>query len=115
MRQTLHFVQISAIFSGVAELRKVFLSAGENRPLIRQGTPSTRSIVLIRRSKDGFYWPSYGGRDDLARGGHDWNPSFELERRLLLKQVAGSGAERLPLSDSGTIWPRAEKEARGGA
>ncbi len=78
----LHFEQLSAIFSGVAELKKVFESARMRRGA---GQPTLLFVDEIHRfnrtQQDSFL--REGGRHDHARGRHHGKPSFALNAALL--------------------------------
>ena len=77
------FVQISAIFSGVAELRKVFDAAGQRR---RAGQGTLLFVDEIHRfnkaQQDGFLPHMEDGTVTLV-GATTENPSFELNAALL--------------------------------
>ncbi|MFQ6553442.1 replication-associated recombination protein A [Aestuariibius insulae] len=79
----LHFVQISAIFSGVAELKKVFEAA---RLRQRQGQGTLLFVDEIHRfnkaQQDGFL-PYIEDGTILLIGATTENPSFELNAALL--------------------------------
>ncbi|MEM6550039.1 MAG: replication-associated recombination protein A [Pseudomonadota bacterium] len=79
----LAFVQISAIFSGVAELRKVF-DAAEIRHRAGQGTLLFVDEIhrFNKAQQDGFLPHMEAGRITLV-GATTENPSFELNRALL--------------------------------
>ncbi len=80
---TLEFVQISAVFSGVADLRKVFDKAGERR---RMGQGTLLFVDEIHRfnraQQDGFLPNLESGLITLV-GATTENPSFELNPALL--------------------------------
>ncbi len=79
----LEFVQVSAIFTGVAELRKVFEAA---RVRIRQGRGTLLFVDEIHRfnkaQQDGFL-PHMEDGTILLVGATTENPSFELNAALL--------------------------------
>jgi putative ATPase len=79
----LHFVQISAIFSGVAELKKVFAGATDRR---RMGQGTLLFVDEIHRfnkaQQDGFL-PHMEDGTILLVGATTENPSFELNAALL--------------------------------
>ncbi|KUF12845.1 AAA family ATPase [Pseudoponticoccus marisrubri] len=79
----LHFVQISAIFTGVPELRKVFEAAKLRR---RQGRGTLLFVDEIHRfnkaQQDGFL-PHMEDGTILLVGATTENPSFELNAALL--------------------------------
>jgi len=105
----LHFVQISAIFSGVPELRKVFESA----KLRRQNGQGTLLFVdeihrFNKAQQDGFL-PHMEDGTILLVGATTENPSFELNAAVLSRaQVLV--LERLKLSDLEMLAQRAEQE-----
>lgn len=105
----LHFVQISAIFTGVPELRKVFEAA----KLRRQNGKGTLLFVdeihrFNKAQQDGFL-PHMEDGTILLVGATTENPSFELNAALLSRaQVIV--LERLSLADLERLAQRAEKE-----
>lgn len=105
----LHFVQISAIFTGVPELRKVF-EAAKHRRANGQGTLLFVDEVhrFNKAQQDGFL-PHMEDGTILLVGATTENPSFELNAALLSRaQVLV--LERLKLSDMERLAQRAEKE-----
>ena len=104
-----HFVQISAIFSGVTELRKVFEAAR----LRRQSGQGTLLFVdeihrFNKAQQDGFL-PHMEDGLILLVGATTENPSFELNAALLSRaQVLV--LERLTLAHMELLVQRAEKE-----
>lgn len=105
----LSFVQISAIFTGVPELRKVFEAA----KLRRQNGKGTLLFVdeihrFNKAQQDGFL-PHMEDGTILLVGATTENPSFELNAALLSRaQVIV--LERLTLADLERLAQRAEKE-----
>ncbi|NJM81995.1 MAG: AAA family ATPase, partial [Tabrizicola sp.] len=105
----LSFVQISAIFSGVPELRKVFEAAR----LRRQNGKGTLLFVdeihrFNKAQQDGFL-PYMEDGTILLVGATTENPSFELNAALLSRaQVIV--LERLSLADLERLAQRAEKD-----
>ena len=105
----LHFVQISAIFTGVPELRKVFEAA----KLRRQNGKGTLLFVdeihrFNKAQQDGFL-PHMEDGTILLVGATTENPSFELNAALLSRaQVIV--LERLSLADLERLAQRAEQE-----
>ena len=105
----LFFVQVSAIFTGVPELRKVFESAR----LRRQNGQGTLLFVdeihrFNKAQQDGFL-PYMEDGTILLVGATTENPSFELNAALLSRaQVVVLG--RLGLGDLERLAQRAEKE-----
>lgn len=105
----LHFVQISAIFSGVPELRKVFEAAKQRR---KAGQGTLLFVDEIHRfnkaQQDGFL-PHMEDGTILLVGATTENPSFELNAALLSRaQVLV--LERLDLADLERLAQRAEVE-----
>ena len=103
----LHFVQISAIFTGIAELRKVF-DAAKNRRAQGQGTLLFVDEVhrFNRAQQDGFL-PHMEDGTILLVGATTENPSFELNAALLSRaQVLV--LNRLDLTDLELLAQRAE-------
>ncbi len=105
----LHFVQISAIFTGVADLKKVFESAK-----IRRGNGQGTLLFVdeIHRfnkaQQDGFL-PYMEDGTIMLIGATTENPSFELNAALLSRaQVLV--LERLSPTDLERLTQRAEKE-----
>ncbi|MEM9795550.1 MAG: replication-associated recombination protein A [Pseudomonadota bacterium] len=107
-RQTgLHFVQISAIFTGVADLRTVFEGA-RHRRANGQGTLLFVDEIhrFNRAQQDGFLPYMEDGTITLI-GATTENPSFELNSALLSRaQVLV--LERLTLRDMELLAQRAE-------
>ncbi|MBR9843698.1 MAG: replication-associated recombination protein A [Rhodobacteraceae bacterium] len=105
----LHFVQISAIFTGVPELRKVFEAARMRR---QNGQGTLLFVDEIHRfnkaQQDGFL-PHMEDGTILLVGATTENPSFELNAAVLSRaQVLV--LERLSLADLERLAQRAEKE-----
>jgi putative ATPase len=103
------FVQISAIFTGVPELRKVFEAAKLRRT---QGRGTLLFVDEIHRfnkaQQDGFL-PHMEDGTILLVGATTENPSFELNAALLSRaQVIV--LERLTLTDLELLAQRAEQE-----
>lgn len=98
----LHFVQISAIFTGVPELRKVF-EAAKHRRANGQGTLLFVDEIhrFNKAQQDGFL-PHMEDGTILLVGATTENPSFELNAALLsraqvlvLKRLGPADLERL--------------------
>ena len=105
----LHFVQISAIFTGVAELKKVFEAA---RIRHQNGHGTLLFVDEVHRfnkaQQDGFLPHMEDGTIFLV-GATTENPSFELNAAILSRaQVLV--LERLTLADLELLCQRAEKE-----
>ena len=105
----MHFVQISAIYSGVSDLRKQF-EAAEIR--YSKGRPTLLFVDEIHRfnksQQDGFL-PFIENGTIVLIGATTENPSFELNSALLSRAQV-MVLERLSLSDLELIAQRAEKE-----
>ena len=103
------FVQISAIFTGVPELRKVFEAARLRRA---QGRGTLLFVDEIHRfnkaQQDGFLPYMEDGTITLV-GATTENPSFELNAALLSRAQV-MVLERLGLADLERLAQRAEKE-----
>jgi putative ATPase len=105
----LHFVQISAIFTGVPDLKKVFEAAKIRR---QNGQGTLLFVDEIHRfnkaQQDGFL-PHMEDGTILLVGATTENPSFELNRALLSRaQVLV--LERLAPKDLELLTQRAERE-----
>jgi putative ATPase len=105
----LEFVQISAIFTGVADLKKVFEAAKQRR---RAGQGTLLFVDEIHRfnkaQQDGFL-PHMEDGTILLVGATTENPSFELNAALLSRaQVLV--LERLGTDDLDRLLTRAETE-----
>lgn len=105
----LHFVQISAIFSGVPELRKVFEAAKIRR---QNGQGTLLFVDEIHRfnkaQQDGFL-PHMEDGTILLVGATTENPSFELNAAVLSRSQV-LVLERLPQADLERLAQRAEAE-----
>lgn len=105
----LHFVQISAIFSGVAELKKVF-EAAKIRAANGKGTLLFVDEIhrFNKAQQDGFL-PHMEDGTILLVGATTENPSFELNAALLSRSQV-LVLERLSLVDLERLAQRAEQE-----
>lgn len=105
----LHFVQISAIFTGVPELRKVFEAAKIRR---QNGQGTLLFVDEIHRfnkaQQDGFL-PHMEDGTILLVGATTENPSFELNAALLSRSQV-LVLERLNTEDLERLTRRAETE-----
>jgi putative ATPase len=105
----LHFVQISAIFTGVPDLRKVFEAAKMRR---QNGKGTLLFVDEIHRfnkaQQDGFL-PYMEDGTILLVGATTENPSFELNAALLSRAQVFI-LTRLTLTDLELLAQRAEKE-----
>ena len=105
----LHFVQISAIFTGVPDLRKVF-EAAKHRRSNGQGTLLFVDEIhrFNKAQQDGFL-PHMEDGTILLVGATTENPSFELNAALLSRSQV-LVLERLTLADLERLAQRAEQE-----
>ncbi len=105
----LHFVQISAIFTGVPELRKVF-EAAKHRRANGQGTLLFVDEIhrFNKAQQDGFL-PHMEDGTILLVGATTENPSFELNAALLSRAQVFV-LERLKLADLERLAQKAEAE-----
>ena len=105
----LHFVQISAIFTGMPELRKVFEAARIRR---QNGQGTLLFVDEIHRfnkaQQDGFL-PHMEDGTILLVGATTENPSFELNAAVLSRSQV-LVLVRMPLADLERLAQRAEKE-----
>ncbi|MES0863235.1 replication-associated recombination protein A [Ruegeria sp. SCPT10] len=105
----LHFVQISAIFTGVPDLKKVFEAAKIRR---QNGQGTLLFVDEIHRfnkaQQDGFL-PHMEDGTILLVGATTENPSFELNAAVLSRSQV-LVLERLGLADLERLTQRAEKE-----
>jgi len=105
----LHFVQVSAIFTGVPELRKVF-EAAKHRRANGQGTLLFVDEIhrFNKAQQDGFL-PHMEDGTILLVGATTENPSFELNAALLSRAQVLT-LRRLDLVALERLAQRAEKE-----
>ena len=105
----LHFVQISAIFTGVQDLKKVF-EAAKIRRQNGQGTLLfVDEIHRFNKSQQDGFLPHMEDGTILLVGATTENPSFELNAALLSRaQVLV--LDRLSLADLELLTQRAESE-----
>lgn len=105
----LHFVQISAIFTGVPELRKVFEAAKLRRTNGRGTLLFVDEIHRFNKAQQDGFLPHMEDGTILLVGATTENPSFELNAALLSRaQVIV--LERLSLVDLERLAQRAEQE-----
>ena len=105
----LHFIQISAIFTGIPDLRKVF-EAAKIRSVNGKGTLLFVDEIhrFNKAQQDGFL-PHMEDGTILLVGATTENPSFELNSAVLSRSQV-LVLERLSLSDLERMAQRAEKE-----
>ncbi|MEQ6248979.1 replication-associated recombination protein A [Sulfitobacter sp. HNIBRBA3233] len=105
----LHFVQISAIFSGVPELRKVFEAAKQRRETGQGTLLFVDEIHRFNKAQQDGFLPHMEDGTILLVGATTENPSFELNRAVLSRaQVLV--LERLDGEDLEGLAQRAETE-----
>jgi putative ATPase len=104
----LEFVPLSAVFSGVADLRKVFAEAAERRAAGRGTLLFIDEIHRFNRSQQDGFLPYVENGTVTLIGATTENPSFELNAALLSRcQVLV--LRRLSESDLEALLQRAEK------
>ena len=104
----LHFEMLSAIFSGVAELRKIFDAAKQRRLMGRGTLLFIDEIHRFNRSQQDGFLPHVEDGTIVLVGATTENPSFELNAALLSRcQVFV--LNRLHESDQSTLLKRAEE------
>jgi len=105
----LHFVQISAIFTGVAELKKVFEAARMRRANGKGTLLFVDEIHRFNKAQQDGFLPHMEDGTILLVGATTENPSFELNAALLSRaQVLV--LERLDLAHLELLAQRAEQE-----
>ena len=104
----LHFEMLSAIFSGVAELRKIFEAAKQRRMMGRGTLLFIDEIHRFNRSQQDGFLPHVEDGTIVLVGATTENPSFELNAALLSRcQVFV--LNRLHEGDLETLLKRAEE------
>ncbi|RMD48329.1 MAG: replication-associated recombination protein A [Alphaproteobacteria bacterium] len=104
----LEFVQISAIFSGVAELRKVFDAAAARRRMGRGTLLFVDEIHRFNKAQQDAFLPHMEDGTIVLVGATTENPSFELNSALLSRaQVLV--LERLSPAELDELARRAER------
>jgi putative ATPase len=98
----LRFVQISAVFSGVADLKKVFAEAREHARLGRRTLLFVDEIHRFNRAQQDGFLPYVEDGTVTLVGATTENPSFELNAALLsraqvliLRRLDGTALEEL--------------------
>ena len=106
----LYFEQISAVFSGVADLKRVFTYAQERRATQGKGTLLfVDEIHRFNKSQQDGFLPYVEDGTVILVGATTENPSFELNAALLSRcQVFG--LNRLNSDNFEELLQRAEKE-----
>jgi len=105
----LHFVQISAIFSGVADLKKVFEEARHRRANGQGTLLFVDEIHRFNKAQQDSFLPHMEDGTILLVGATTENPSFELNAALLSRSQV-LVLERLGLADLERLAQRAEAE-----
>ena len=105
----LHFVQISAIFTGVPELRKVFEAARVRRANGKGTLLFVDEIHRFNKAQQDGFLPYMEDGTILLVGATTENPSFELNAAVLSRSQV-LVLERLSLADLERLAQRAEKE-----
>ena len=107
----LYFIQLSAIFSGVAELRKVF-EAAKIRRQNGQGTLLfVDEIHRFNKAQQDSFLPLMENGTIVLVGATTENPSFELNAAVLSRSQV-MVLERLSISDLELLAKRAEGQAK---
>jgi len=105
----LHFTQLSAIFTGVPELRRVFEQAKLRRQNGRGTLLFVDEIHRFNKSQQDSFLPHMEDGTIILVGATTENPSFELNSALLSRaQVIV--LERLSLADLELLAQRAEQD-----
>ncbi|HEY0326242.1 MAG TPA: replication-associated recombination protein A [Allosphingosinicella sp.] len=98
----LRFIAISAVFSGVADLKKVFAEAREHRRVGRQTLLFVDEIHRFNRAQQDGFLPYVEDGTVVLVGATTENPSFELNAALLsraqvliLNRLDAAALERL--------------------
>lgn len=128
----LEFVQLSAVFSGVADLRKVFDAAKSRRSEGRGTLLFVDEIHRFNRSQQDAFLPVVEDGTIVLIGATTENPSFELNAALLsrcqvlvlnrlddsaletlLQRAEGAEAASLPLDEDARLTLRAMADGDG--
>ncbi|WP_323785941.1 replication-associated recombination protein A [Thalassovita sp.] len=105
----LHFVQISAIFTGVPDLKKVFEAARLRRQTGQGTLLFVDEIHRFNKAQQDSFLPHMEDGTILLVGATTENPSFELNAAVLSRSQV-LVLERLALADLERLAQRAEKE-----
>ncbi|CUH62341.1 Replication-associated recombination protein A [Thalassovita gelatinovora] len=105
----LHFVQISAIFTGVPDLKKVFEAARLRRQTGQGTLLFVDEIHRFNKAQQDSFLPHMEDGTILLVGATTENPSFELNAALLSRSQV-LVLERLALADLERLAQRAEKD-----
>ena len=105
----LEFVQISAIFSGVADLKKVFEAARQRRRAGQGTLLFVDEIHRFNKAQQDSFLPHMEDGTILLVGATTENPSFELNAALLSRAQV-MVLERLSEADLAALAARAEAD-----
>ena len=105
----LHFEQISAIFSGVAELKSIFEGARMRHENGRRTLLFVDEIHRFNKSQQDAFLPVMENGTITLIGATTENPSFELNAALMSRSQVVR-LERLNLDDLSDLFQRAEKQ-----
>ncbi len=104
----MRFVAISAVFSGVADLKKVFAEAREHRRIDRQTLLFVDEIHRFNRAQQDGFLPYVEDGTVVLVGATTENPSFELNAALLSRAQVLI-LNRLDAAALGKLLDRAEE------
>jgi len=104
----MRFVAISAVFSGVADLKKVFAEAREHRRIDRQTLLFVDEIHRFNRAQQDGFLPFVEDGTVVLVGATTENPSFELNAALLSRAQVLI-LNRLDAAALGKLLGRAEE------
>ena len=107
----LHFIQISAIFSGVTELRQVFKSAKIRRENGQGTLLFVDEIHRFNKAQQDSFLPFMENGTIVLVGATTENPSFELNAAVLSRSQV-LVLERLSITDLEALAQRAEAQAK---
>lgn len=109
--QKMHFEQISAVFSGVADLKKVFEAARQRRSIGQKTLLFVDEIHRFNRAQQDSFLPYVEDGTITLLGATTENPSFELNAALLSRSQV---VVLQPLSAMalGQLMARAEEELK---
>ena len=105
----LHFVQISAIFSGVADLKKVFEAARDRRRMGQGTLLFVDEIHRFNKAQQDSFLPLMEDGTIVLVGATTENPSFELNRAVLSRAQV-MVLDRLSLAELELLVQRAEQD-----
>jgi putative ATPase len=108
----MRFVAISAVFSGVADLKKVFAEAREHRKIGRQTLLFVDEIHRFNRAQQDGFLPYVEDGTVVLVGATTENPSFELNAALLSRAQVLI-LNRLDAAALGKLLDRAEALVAG--